>query len=609
MQSLQETIKNVIIHKSLNCRAPMKPSKTLLIMQLINLIATAVFMVVYTKWHIAMILAFLALLFIVTHNLYRYTKHLDIANYTLWGQLLISFFMYGFYGLGSLQAPQSFETMDTGHSTALFEFQTLQEIDKICYYVGIDDNVKFDITYKENNNWKQLYTYKENFPYSFRWRCIDKTVHTSAIKLHITHNSMMLNEVRFMHGDQQIQYITDRERLNDEPRIKIDTSYYGSMFFDELYHGRTAYEILHHLTIYETAHPHLGKVLIIPGIKLFGMTPFGWRFTNVLFGGFIIILIYLFGLALFGGQIYAFTVSLFTTYSFMHFTQSRIALIDTFGVFFVLLSSYLFYMFIKKQHITYLVLSGIAYGLASAVKWSSIFLAVGLLLATLYLIFSRYPLKKNYSSYKILLYGIGTHIFLAIAVYLATFFIFTDYTYHSLQAVIDYQFGMYDYHTTLKATHSYSSSWWEWITDAKPMCYYRQTEGNVFSSITVFGNPLLFWSGVIFMADFTYTTIKQSSIERVLVLSTFFGLYLPYIFIGRLMFIYHFYYALPFMFLGITAAWKSIIEDRKSYTPLLLMFALVTAGLFLLFFPVLSGHATTSDYVNTYLIWSKGWWL
>ncbi len=60
----------------------------------------------------------------------------------------------------------------------------------------------------------------------------------------------------------------------------------------KIYFGRTAYEILHKLQIYETTHPFLGKALISYGVKLFGMTPFGWRVIDVIFGTLIIIALY-----------------------------------------------------------------------------------------------------------------------------------------------------------------------------------------------------------------------------------------------------------------------------------------------------------------------------
>ncbi len=56
------------------------------------------------------------------------------------------------------------------------------------------------------------------------------------------------------------------------------------MYFDEIYHGRTGYEQLHKMPVYETTHPPLGKDLIMVGIAMFGMTGFGWRFSGTLFG-------------------------------------------------------------------------------------------------------------------------------------------------------------------------------------------------------------------------------------------------------------------------------------------------------------------------------------
>ena len=46
----------------------------------------------------------------------------------------------------------------------------------------------------------------------------------------------------------------------------------NSMYFDEIYHGRTGYEQLHRMPVYETTHPPLGKDFIMLGIALFGMT-------------------------------------------------------------------------------------------------------------------------------------------------------------------------------------------------------------------------------------------------------------------------------------------------------------------------------------------------
>lgn len=46
--------------------------------------------------------------------------------------------------------------------------------------------------------------------------------------------------------------------------------YLNSTYFDEIYHARTAYEHLHGMSAYEWTHPPLGKVTMMLGIQIFG---------------------------------------------------------------------------------------------------------------------------------------------------------------------------------------------------------------------------------------------------------------------------------------------------------------------------------------------------
>ena len=79
---------------------------------------------------------------------------------------------------------------------------------------------------------------------------------------------------------------------------------YG-MYFDELYHGRTAYEHLHGIAPYENSHPPLGKIFIMLGIAIFGMNAFGWRIIGTLFGIAMVPIMYAFGKKLFRRSDYA----------------------------------------------------------------------------------------------------------------------------------------------------------------------------------------------------------------------------------------------------------------------------------------------------------------
>ena len=129
------------------------------------------------------------------------------------------------------------------------------------------------------------------------------------------------------------------ENLIDEQDTCVgEPGWYNGTYFDEIYHARTAYEHLHGQAPYETTHPPLGKLLMSVGIAIFGMTPFGWRFAGALIGVLMLPVLYLLALQLTHKRSIA-TVSMVAfSLDLMHYTQTRIATIDSFPVFFILLS-------------------------------------------------------------------------------------------------------------------------------------------------------------------------------------------------------------------------------------------------------------------------------
>jgi dolichyl-phosphate-mannose--protein O-mannosyl transferase len=282
--------------------------------------------------------------------------------------------------------------------------------------------------------------------------------------------------------------------------------------------------------------------------------------------------------------------------------QARISIIDTFGTSFVLISYYLLYRFIVKQRLMWLLMSGVFFGLASAIKWSAVFSSLGFLAIAIYLIL-KYPLKADFRGYRLILYGILSYVVIGLGVYYLTFYMIMEN--NSFHDIIKYQIDMYNYHTQLKATHPYSSPWWSWIIDYRPMCYYRNIVGGQFSSITAFGNPAIFWVGILAILYLIYSGLIKGKVEAIFILFAFLGLYLPYIFVGRLMFIYHFYYAVPFMIIGIIYLSKELIEKEM----LMYLYLLIVIALFLMYYPVLSGYQVYKWYVDNCLVWFNGWWL
>ncbi len=182
-------------------------------------------------------------------------------------------------------------------------------------------------------------------------------------------------------GCETPQNLTDEQDL-----VPALPTYENGTYFDEIYHARTAYENVHRIEPTETSHPPLGKLFIALGTMIFGMNPFGWRVMGNLFGILMIFAIYLLARRILKKPWFAFIAAFLLTFDFMHFTQTRIATIDSYPVVFILLSYYFMYCFYAgnyqktglRQPLIALLCSGIFFGLACASKWTGIYSGIGL---------------------------------------------------------------------------------------------------------------------------------------------------------------------------------------------------------------------------------------
>ena len=177
--------------------------------------------------------------------------------------------------------------------------------------------------------------------------------------------------------------------VDEQEVVPAYPSYLNSTYFDEIYHARTAYEQIHYDefdSAYEWTHPPLGKTLMMIGIELFGMTPFGWRFMGALMGVVMLPVMYLLVKQLTKRTDLSFIAMFMLAVDSMHFTQTRIATIDSYAVLFIMVM-YLF-MFRYSQmrwrrdgfarSLIPLGLSGVFMGIAWATKWIGIYGSAGL---------------------------------------------------------------------------------------------------------------------------------------------------------------------------------------------------------------------------------------
>ena len=178
------------------------------------------------------------------------------------------------------------------------------------------------------------------------------------------------------------------QNICDEPDTMAGDvpGWYNSTYFDEIYHARTAYEHLHGMRTYETSHPPLGKVLMSWAIAIFGMTPFGWRFAGALAGVMMLPGMYLLAKLLCRNKWAGLFAMLMMAFDTMHFTQTRIATIDSFVVLFIIWAVYFMLYWFRMDFfekpfwktLVPLLLSGIFMGLSIASKWTGVYNIIAL---------------------------------------------------------------------------------------------------------------------------------------------------------------------------------------------------------------------------------------
>ena len=421
-------------------------------------------------------------------------------------------------------------------------------------------------------------------------------------------------------------------RLIDEQDMVPDhPSYLNSFYFDEIYHARTAYENLHGLHSYEWTHPPLGKVIMMIGIKIFGMTGFGWRFTGTLFGVLMLPVLFLLVMQLTGNYTLSLIAMCLFSVDSMHFTQTRIATVDSYAVFFILLM-YLFMLRYCQMNwnrdpfrktLLPLGLCGITMGLGWAVKWICIYASAGLAVLFFWSLFRRLkedarlgrlkegrkkagiticfciiffiviPVIIYYFSYYWLLRGEGLNSFGEM------------FSTHWVEYVIQLQQQMMNYHSSLfDDGHFFSSPWYQWPVIWWPIWFYDGSpylaEGMV-SSISCMGNPAVWWFG---LAAVIFITVKVSwsrkaSERYVFVLIGFASQYLPWLLVPRSTFIYHYFASVPFIIIASILVLDTI-RDRsvRAYRITAGLLVISAVVLFAMFYPLESGLPVPLSYAR-----------
>lgn len=577
--------------------------------------------------------------------------------------LIVILLVYGvtaFWNLGSTQAPESFYTFEATDPVVL----TLDEpssVTELKYYTGLHTG-EYNVQYSTDGEfWFNIIDSKDevlipqHYDNLFKW--LEVETNTPEIKyLRIIPTSIPMNLGEFVLVDKNGELIsyTGADALCDEHHTVPEYSFWtNGTYFDEVYHPRTALEHMENVEPYEISHPPLGKLIIAIGISIFGMNPFGWRFMGTLFGVLMLIPFYILIKNMFGKTALAACGTVLFAFDFMHFVQTRIATIDTYGVMFIILSFLFMWryacaitdvpargkssedmvmadseeeMLPKGQRVPGLVplmLSGLFFGIGCASKWIVIYAGVGLAVIYAIAIVCRWKMLKNTGRKKsftpfiliTLAMSVLGFVVVPVVIYCLSYIpyglaagmtipgMLLDGDYYKI--VWDNQVYMLTYHQGVDQEHPYSSRWWQWILDIRPILYYLEYNGEIKSAFGCFNNPAVAWGGLLAMITLPIAAIKRRSGTALFVLIGYLAQLLPWVFITRTTFAYHYFPSTVFIVLALCFVFNDLMERGKGKA--VYGYTAVTTALFPLFYPVLTGIWANTQWCIKFLKWLPSW--
>ena len=419
----------------------------------------------------------------------------------------------------------------------------------------------------------------------------------------ITVENAQMFEMAFRDGDGNLLPVTGGGVLFDEQGAVPDAiSQLNSMYFDEIYHGRTGYEQLHKMPVYETTHPPLGKDLIMVGIAIFGMTGFGWRFSGTLFGVLLVPLAWCFARRLTRKRWIGAVAGTLLALDFMRFAQSRIATIDIYGTFFILLGAYCMLWYCQSVlqkgvngSLLPMALGGVAFGLGCAAKWTGIYAGAGLAILYLGVLYARWRQKQPSFREEFrtaALGGVAFYILVPLCIYIASYmpYWWRDPGF-SLADWWQCQVSMYEYHSNLEATHPFESRWYTWLVGLRPVWYYQNTHlpDGLKASIAGLGGPVIWLAGLICLVALLWHQVSgRGSRAGAGVLILYGTQLIPWMLVTRCTFLYHYFPSSMFCLAAIALVLSHIrnVQKAKRMAAVLCVVSLV---LFVCYYPALSG--------------------
>ena len=363
--------------------------------------------------------------------------------------------------------------------------------------------------------------------------------------------------------------------------------------FDEVYYAKNAASLITDgVELNEqgaaefVVHPPLGKWLIGLGIKLFGNNEFGWRIIAAVVGSTSILIIYLIVQRLFNSLFLSNIAAALFALDGLHLVMSRVALLDIFLMFFMLLA---FYLILRDN----LWLSGVAIGLAAATKWSAVFVIPFLILLTINIGRANFATwGKRFTQFVIT--PIGTYLLSWSGWFISSKGWARDSGSNLFSSLWNYHVQIMNFHRDLTEQHTYAANPWSWLVLGRPTSFYYESTKNCGAKscsqeILAIGTPILWWAGIFAIAITVGLFLTNRDRVSAFILAGIAGTYLPWFFIqNRTTFYFYAVAIFPFIVLSLINVFNWALNNQMN-RKLIYGFVIVVGINFLYFLPIFIG--------------------
>lgn len=179
------------------------------------------------------------------------------------------------------------------------------------------------------------------------------------------------------------------------------------------------------------------------------------------------------------------------------------------------------------------------------------------------------------------------------------------------QSFYEVNIEMFKANTRLNTPHSYSSKWYTWPLEYRPIYYWNKVDSvdnDIESYIYLIGNPIIYWIGFISIIILLIFILKNKIYKEgsdYFVLLGFLINFIPFIYIGRVMFLYHYQVALVFSCMAIIIVLNKI-NNQKIKNIMIVLITISSFILFIYFSPLTYGLPISQSKLDSRM-WLNSW--